>query len=146
MSKIDFSQVITAETRAAEAMAAARDAAEVQVLAMIDAATLAITGPVPLAEKLSWDAKERAARAFVADAADAADLALLEGEASVTGEKVAVLAPKIIRNADAYRVAAARLAGLRRLTIGALREADTVEAVEAAIHGLADHLAALQGA
>lgn len=144
MPKIDFSQAITVEAREAQALANAQATAEAQIIALIDAATAAITGPIPLAEKLSWDAKERAARAFVAKAADDADLALLEGEASVTGEDVAVLAPKIIRNADAYRLAAARLAGLRRLTIAALRAADTVEAVEAAIHGLRDHLTAFR--
>lgn len=145
MPKIDFSQAITVEAREAQALANAQTTAEAQIIALIDAATAAITGPVPLAEKLSWDAKERAARAFVAGRADDADMALLQGEANVTGETVEKLAPKILANSDAYREAAARLAGLRRITVSAVRRAESVEAVGAALRGLADHLAALQG-
>ena len=139
--KIDFAQTVTAQARAAALLAEARARAEAQVIARIDAATLAITGPVPLAEQLSWTVKEEAARAALADAASPAQTALLSGEADVTGEALADLAAKIVANADAYRAAVAHLAGLRRLAARAIADAPDAAALAQA---LADLEAALQ--
>lgn len=57
---------------------------------------------------------EEAARAWAAGLADPAQRALLEGEAGVTGEDPGDLAARVLRNAEAWRLAIARLSGLRR--------------------------------
>ncbi len=106
------------------------------VLAAIEAVETALTSGVPLAEKLSWTAKEQAAIAVLADTASPADTALLAGEASITGETVAELAGRIVAAAEAYRFAASRMAGIRRAAERAIASAGTgeelLQAVEAA--------------
>jgi len=106
MPKIDFSQAVTAATRNASALAAAKTLAHARAITLIEAATATITGPVPLAEMLSWTAKEEAARRLLTypeDVTDAGIEAILGGEAALTGETIGQLAIKIIANADAYR-------------------------------------------
>ena len=149
MTRIDFSQVVTAEAREATALDAARAAGHARVIALIDAATAGITGPVPLAEMLSWTSKEEAARSLLAGGgspSDPATLAILGGEAAVTGETIEDLAARIILNADAYRTAIAHLSGLRRVAAAAITAAATTAEVEAAITGLAAQLGALSRA
>lgn len=146
MPKIDFSRAVTAEAALAAALAEAKASATSRAIAMIEAASDAITGPVPLAEQLSWTAKEDAARELL-DAPEGvmpSSAAILSGEAAVTGEELRDLAGRIIANADAYRAAVSRLAGLRRLTVAAITGAESVEAVQAALQGLAGHLAAMR--
>ena len=135
---IDWAAVIAPGTRTE----AARARAEARLAEAIEGATRALTGTVPLTEKLSWTAKEEAARAWIGDTADAAQRALLEGEAGVTGEDPADLAARVLRNAEAWRHAIARLSGLRRRTVAAMAAAADPEAIEAA---LAEGLAALSG-
>lgn len=113
---IDFAQVVSAETQAAEALATARTMAQAQVLAAITALTETITGPVPLAEKLFWSAKEAAARAVADGTATKSETAVIAAEAAMTGEDGAVLVGRILKSADAYRGAIATLTGLRRAT------------------------------
>jgi hypothetical protein len=134
--RIDWARVIAPGTHAAEA----RARAETRLSEAIEAATLMLTGTVPLTEKLSWTAKEEAARAWVAGLADPAQRALLEGEAGVTGEDPGDLAARVLRNAEAWRLAIARLSGLRRRTVAALAAAPDPAAIEAV---LAEGLAAL---
>ena len=94
------------------------------------------TGPVPLAERLSWTAKEAAARAHLAGEAGAADTALLEAEARETGETLDRLAATIVRNADVFRAASARLAGLRRHHLRRIAAAETPAEVAARLADL----------
>lgn len=116
----------------------ARADAEARLVQAIEAASLALTGAVPLAEKLSWTAKEEAARALKGGTADPAQRALLEGEAAVTGEAVDDLAARILRNAESWRLAIAWLSGLRRRTLGAVTAADDLAGIGAALtEGLA---------
>jgi hypothetical protein len=132
---IDFAQLISAETRAAEALAEARGQARAQILAALARVVQAITGPVPVSEMLSWPAKEMAARAWVAGEATEADRALIEGEAAMTGEDAAALARRVLDRAEAYRAAVAALTGLRRAAEAALEaagDAGTVSQVTAA--------------
>lgn len=146
MPKIDFSQATTAATRSASALAAAKAQANARVITLIEAATATITGPVPLAEMLSWTAKEEAARRLLTypeDVTDAGIEAILGGEAALTGETIGQLAIKIIANADAYRTIIAVLAGLRRKTSAAIDTAQTPEAVQAAVDAMAAQLATL---
>jgi hypothetical protein len=131
---IDWGQVVPAGDR----LEAARARAETRLAEAIETATQALTGTVPLTEKLSWTAKEEAARAWVAGAADGAQRALLEGEAGVTGEDPAELAARVLRNAEAWRLAIARLSGLRRRTVADLAAAPDPETIESALaRGLA---------
>lgn len=147
MSKIDFTRTITKATAEANVLAMARASAHTQTIALIEAATQAITGDVPLAEMLSWTTKEQVARELLAAPVGVAphSAAILQGEADVTGEDLHDLASRIVANADAYRAAVARLAGLRRLTAAAIDAAETNLACEAAVIGLKGHLAAMRG-
>jgi len=135
---IDWAQLETPDPAAD--LAQARAAAEAALLGRIDAVAEALTGLVPLAEKLSWIPKEEAAQAIADGTASPADRALLEGEAAVTGESVADLAARILKNAGAWRLAIAWLSGLRRRTLAALAQAPDAGGIAAA---LAEGMAAL---
>ena len=144
--KIDFSQAVTADALTAIALEEARKTAHARVISLIEVASTAITGPVPLAEMLSWTAKEEAARrllTYPADVTDAGIEAILGGEAALTGETIGQLAEKIIANADAYRTIIAVLAGLRRKTSASIDAAATPEAVQAAVEAMAAQLSTL---
>jgi hypothetical protein len=117
---IDWAQLRQPDPDAA--LAQARADAETTLLARIEAAAEALTGRVPLVEKLSWTAKEEAGRAALAGTADQAQRSLIDGEAQITGEDPARLAQRIVANADAWRGAVALLAGLRRRAMAALAE------------------------
>jgi hypothetical protein len=95
-------------------------AAKAAMVEWIAGFTATVTGPVPVDERLSWDAKEQAARAYVAETADAAQTSMIEDEAAITGEVPADLAAIIIAKADTFRAVVARVAGLRRKTIAAI--------------------------
>lgn len=139
---IDWSRIVTAEAQAATSLAAAQAAAGAGLQRALDAAAAAATGAVPLAEKLSWPGKEAAARAVAAGTATAADAALLAAEAAITGEATGDLAQRILARAEALRVLAARLAGLRRRTEAAIAAADSPLAVAQALEGAEVEIAA----
>lgn len=136
MTKIDFSQAISAEARAAAALAEARDAGLREVVGMIEAATEALTGAVPMAERLVWSAKEEAAQAVVEGRADAVTRALIEAEAHVTGEAPDLLAARVLRKAQGYREALALMSGLRRKAAAEIAAAGDAAEVEAALAAL----------
>lgn len=92
----------------------------------VDSFTLSITGKVPQDEKLSWDAKEGAARAILAGNATTSQTALLQGEADLTGETLTELSTIIVAKADKYRLIVAKVAGLRRAVSKQLQAADVV--------------------
>lgn len=84
-----------------------------------------ITGPVPLDEKLSWDAKEAAAKAVIAGTATSEQQALLDDEAALTSETTTYLANIVVAKAAVYSQVVSRVAGLRRaLTAQIEAEAD----------------------
>lgn len=122
-------------------LALARRDAETTLLARIEAAAEAMTGRVPLVEKLSWTAKEEAGRAVLAGTAEPAQRSLIDGEAQITGEDPARLAQRIVANADAWRGAVALLAGLRRRAMAALAETRTPDEVARVIADIAATLA-----
>ncbi|HEX9857222.1 MAG TPA: hypothetical protein VGA75_02630 [Paracoccaceae bacterium] len=138
---IDLSQLILAGDKAAQALTDARNAAQAALLARIEAVAAGVTGAVPLAEMLSWAAKEEAARAHAEARATAGQAALITGEAAVTGEDTAALVARIIANADAYRGVIAVLTGLRRRGIGEIAAADSPEAVAAVMQAIGAQLA-----
>lgn len=87
--------------------------------------TEGVTGPVPLDEKLSWDAKEAAAKAVIAGNATLEQQSLLDDEAALTSETTADLANVIVTKATLYRQVVSRVAGLRRaLTVQIEAEVD----------------------
>ena len=128
-----FLTIETAEDLAAAALSNARAAASTQVLQLIEAAAQEITGPVPEAEKASWQTKAEAARALIANTATAAQAAMIEAEARVTGEDALSLAGTIVTKADAYATLAATLAGLRRQAMQAINNATDKSQVQAAL-------------
>jgi hypothetical protein len=141
---IDFDQMVPADIIAAADLTAARALARQLLLGAIEAATEAVTGPVPLAEKLCWASKEAAARAVGRGDASEAERALIESEATVTGEDAGALIARIVRNADTWRSAIALLTGLRRAGDEAIDAAVDPAGVEAACGAILERLDALQ--
>ncbi|MCC6306572.1 MAG: hypothetical protein IT545_15445 [Rhodobacteraceae bacterium] len=139
---IDWGKRESAGERAAGELARARAAAAAGLVGAIEAAAEAATGRVPLAERLSWPAKEAAARAILAGAATAADLGLIAAEAAVTGEVPGDLALRIVGRAEALRTIAARLAGLRRRTLAEIGAAATAAAAAGVLAAARDGIAA----
>ncbi len=58
---------------------------------------------------------------------------MLQAEADITNETLQDLAQRIVETATAYRVVAAKIAGLRRSTAAAINEAEDHAAIEAAL-------------
>ncbi|MDT8853501.1 hypothetical protein RNZ50_00335 [Paracoccaceae bacterium Fryx2] len=130
---IDLGQLITAEAHAKARLSAAKAAALAALVAWIDATTQAITGPVPADERLSWTAKEAAARAVLACRATPEQAVLIADEAAVFGESETALCGKILHNADAWRGIIAALTGIRRRATAAIHHAATPQQAEAAL-------------
>lgn len=94
--------------------------AQSAIFDMIDAATFAVTGRVPIDEKYSWITKEDASRAILAGSPSEAQTTLIATEADLMGETIEQLATKIVANADQYRVVVAKMTALRRVADGQL--------------------------
>lgn len=134
---IDWTRLQTRASHQAASLEADRTRALNDLAAWMEAATRQLTGPVPLDEKLAWGLKEAAARAYLDEACTPEQLALLSGEAQVTGEDPGDLALDILLNADSYRAAIAMLTGLRRKTALAIVTATDVEEMAAHLVALA---------
>jgi hypothetical protein len=130
---IDWAKLQTGESIAAAALAQAKADGLAALVAWSQDVTAAITGPVPLAEMLSWTAKETAARAVLAGRADPSESRLIGIEATVSKADPADLATRIVANADAYRDAIATLTALRLEAVKVGQLAETPEAVWAAV-------------
>ena len=145
---IDYSRVITAETSKKQALEAARSVAVSRALQQIEAAALKISGQVPVAEQLTWAAKESAARLIlsgdeaVRESADyKAAVDLLTVEAGMMNETPELLAPRILAAAEAYRADVSRLSGIRRANKRALADAQTEAEIREAMSVLQELLA-----
>ncbi len=134
---IDWTRLQTRASHQAASLEADRTRALNDLAAWMEAATRQLTGPVPLDEKLAWGLKEAAARAYLDEACTPEQLALLSGEAQVTGEDPGDLALDILLNADSYRAAIAMLTGLRRKTALAIAAATDADEMAAHLAGLA---------
>lgn len=121
----------------------ARAAALSRVLSGLTALEDAVTGGVPLSERLSWSIKEAAARNHVAGNPTAWDTALLTAEAALTGETLDALADAVIWKADRYIALVGAMAGIRRSAEAAIAAADTLEAIEAAADAALATIAAM---
>lgn len=140
---VDNAKIVRAADHAVAARASAQTDGLAAVARALDAFAETLTGCVPNSEMLSWPTKEAAARAYIANSADPAQIALLSGEATVMGEPLADLAASIVERADAYRPATALIAGLRRKHGAAIKAATDAAAVSAVLDTLASELAAL---
>lgn len=145
MITISPDQIVTAPDRAAAALEAARDHARDQMLRALSEAAVAMTGPVPQVERDSWPTKAAAARAHLAGTATDKQQEMLAAEAAETGEAVDALVARVVANADAYEVAAARIAGIRRRIAAEVAAATTPAQIAAAMQRLADALAEMGG-
>lgn len=101
------------------------DEAKTAIVTWIDEFLKGFTGIVPDTERLSWTAKEMAAKAHLAKSATADDLELLHDEADEAGESIEVLSEKIVFNAKIYRKVISKTAALRRVTFAALDKAES---------------------
>lgn len=124
---------VTLTATEAEVLAAVKRWAVLAVADVAEAMADRITPPAPPSERLSWTTKLAAAEAHDADAATAAQTALLTAEAAITGESVDTLAASIITNAATFNVAAGKLAGQRRKTQKAVDAATDIAGVLAAL-------------
>lgn len=113
------------------------------MIAWVDAFNRTVTGPVPADEKLAWVYKDAAARAIDAGTADAAQLALIDAEAAITGETREDLAAKIIVKSNLYRQVVAAVSGLRRKTGAAIDAASDPYQYEAILAAAQAEAAAL---
>ncbi|MBG6160520.1 prophage DNA circulation protein [Labrenzia sp. EL_195] len=96
------------------------DSAKAMIVAYAEAFETHVSGNVSIGEKLSWTVKEAAAVAHLAGTATADQTAMLQAEASQTGETLTDLSNAILSNATAFRQIAGSIAGLRRATKAAL--------------------------
>jgi hypothetical protein len=71
-------------------------------------------GGIPLHEMLAWPQKEAAARRYLAGDATPEDFALLNAEASVTGETLLELSDLVVQRATGFRQLSGQLTGMRR--------------------------------
>lgn len=132
----------SAEVWARRDLDEAKSNAETALIAWLDARASDMTGKVPIPEMLSWGSKEAAARSVLDGTASGPTI--LDAEAGVTGEPLALLAANVVASADAYRQAAGLLAGTRRVGLKAILAATTPdEALSAASEAMAACVAAL---
>lgn len=95
-------------------LTAAQDDAKKVIAARIDGVSRSIIGPVPDGEIASWFVKSPAAAALLAAVETPEQRAILEAEATLTGETLPDLAQRIVTKSANYAGMAGRLAGLRR--------------------------------
>ncbi len=117
----------------APTLADVKASAKRAMLAWIDNLTGIFTADTPIDERLSWDAKEAAARAWLAGTASVEQIALLDAECAITGETRDNLALLILANADLFRAVIGSVSGVRRTTSDAIDAAETPEAVQAVL-------------
>lgn len=133
---IDLGQIITAEARAAQALADAKAAARATLLAQVEAARRPLVTALP-GQEMIYLAKEAEARRWIADPVpDPADYPLLSAEIGITAPDAHSLAQLWLNMAALMISEGARLEALRLSTGAAIDAAETVEAVQEATHGL----------
>ncbi|MBC7156677.1 MAG: hypothetical protein H5U20_04075 [Rhodobacteraceae bacterium] len=113
-------------------LAAARADALARLPAVLDAVAEGITGPVAANIRASWPQKEAAALAVLAGG-DPDPMLAAEVSARGLGETPEALAAKIAAKANAYRAAAAVLAGRDKAAQGSIAAATTPDEIAAAL-------------
>jgi hypothetical protein len=118
---IDWNALQTQVARDEAVLQQARYEATAELLVWLDETAAAVTGKVPIVERLSWASKEAAARVFLRDGGPVP--ALIAVEAAALGVTPLSLAARIIAKADAYIVVAARLAAARQSAMKGIADA-----------------------
>jgi hypothetical protein len=116
---IDWNALQTQVARDEAVLQQARYEATAELLVWLDETAAAVTGKVPIVERLSWASKEAAARVFLRDGGPVP--ALIAVEAAALGVTPLSLAARII--AKAYIVVAARLAAARQSAMKGIADA-----------------------
>lgn len=129
---IDWTRLQSPETRAAEALAAAKARAQADLAAAVAEARAAYITTLP-GQQMIYLAKEAEARAYVAEPApDLANYPLLSAEVGITAPDAWQLAQIWLALADLWRQAAAQIEAMRLGATAAIDAAVTVAEVEAA--------------
>jgi hypothetical protein len=81
---------------------------------LADEASSQVNDVIPRGEMAAWSIKEVSARAVKAGNPEPQDTAILQAEASMTGETLDQLADHILEKAESYRIISGKLAGFRR--------------------------------
>lgn len=130
---IDWSKTITAEDRAADALAAAQAEARVTLAGAVATARAGLITDLP-GQQMIYLAKEAEAARWAADPApDLADYPLIAAEIGITAPDAASLVQIWLNMAALWRSAAADLEALRLTASAAIDAATTVEEVGAAV-------------
>lgn len=120
-------------------MVALRAEAYTQVVAMIDARELQLTGHVPINERSSWSVKAAAARVWLADQTKPVPV-LIAREAAAARETNLQVAQRIVAREDAWLPVTATHTGYRRVAFDSIAAARTPEAIRAAMDVLREAL------
>lgn len=133
---IDWTRLQSPETRAAEALAAAKARAQADLAAAVAEARAAYITTLP-GQQMIYLAKEAEARAYVAEPApDLANYPLLSAEVGITAPDAWQLAQIWLALADLWRQAAAQIEAMRLGVAAQIEAAGTVEEVEAVISNI----------
>ncbi len=132
---IDLGQLITAEAKAAQALTEAKTAARARLFAEVEAICRLLVTPLP-GQDMIYLAKQAEARAWIADPVpNPTDYPLLCAEVGITAPDAHSLAQLWLNMAALMISEGARLEALRLSVGNAIDAAQTVEDVEAEIHG-----------
>ena len=133
---IDWTQLQTAEIRAAEALAEAKQRARADLAAAVAEARAAYITTLP-GQQMIYLAKEAEARAYIADPApDLANYPLLSAEVGITAPDAWQLAQIWLAMADLWCNAAAQIEAWRLGAAAAIDAARSVAAVQGAMHAI----------
>ncbi|MBY6208771.1 MULTISPECIES: hypothetical protein [Halomonas] len=113
----------------AEKLEDARQSAMRSINDAYEAELASIRSEYPESEQMTWDKQEREARAYLADSG--ADTPLLDALSTGRGMDKSELATRIIAKADAWMQASGLATGKRQALEDQIRDAETVEVVEA---------------
>jgi hypothetical protein len=107
--------------------------ARAAMLGFIERLTDQVTSQYPKAEVSAWPSKAEAARAVIAEAARADQVALIQDEADIVGATLADQAAAIVAKAVVFEAIVAKVSGLRQATDKALVLATTSAEREAVL-------------
>ena len=140
MPQIDFSRAISPDAQRAQMRADALTRINAEHAAFMRQ----LTGDATIEERDTWKVKEEAARAVLADTANAGQQAMLALEAEGRGEDIATLAAAIVGKADAFALLIGMASKMRAQARAAVAQAtdDTVPMgdVTAALQAVFDGL------
>jgi hypothetical protein len=95
-----------------------------------------LTGNATTEERDTWAPKAMAARAVLADTADATQTAMIGLEAEVRGVPVKALAQKVLENAAAFELLVGKAAAFRAKSRKVINESADVDALDAGLKQL----------